>query len=67
MKNSKLRGRIIERYGTIGAFAEAFGETRQNVSLKLNGKGGWPQEKIDKAAALLGIPKREIGAYFFTR
>ena len=65
MKNSKLRGRIIERYGTIGAFAEALGLNVSNVSMKLNGHAAWTQKQIDKAAALLGILKREIGTYFF--
>ena len=31
MKRQKLKGRIVEKYGTITAFAEKFGTTPQTV------------------------------------
>ncbi len=34
----KLRGRIIEKYGTIGAFADEVGISRTQMSKKLQGK-----------------------------
>ena len=65
MKNTKLRGRIIERYGPIGAFAKALGLNKSNVSMKLNGHSAWTQKQIADAMRLLEIQKRDIGAYFF--
>ncbi len=37
MRN-KLKGRIIERYGHIGTFAERIGVTRQTVSNVISGR-----------------------------
>lgn len=37
MKRLKLRGRIIERYGTLSRFAEATGVTNQTITAVLNG------------------------------
>ena len=35
---SKLRGRIIEKYGSQSDFAKAFGCSDRTLSLKMNGK-----------------------------
>lgn len=63
---SKLRGRIVEVFGTVGAFAEAAGSSRVYVSMYLNHKTVLNQETIIKWANLLGIAEEEIPAYFFT-
>lgn len=65
MKNTKLRGRIIEIFGTIGAFAEAMELNFSTLSMKLTGKSTWTQDQIAKAVDLLKISKRDIGNYFF--
>lgn len=64
---SKLRGKVIELFGTQGKFAEALGVTDSYVSMLLNGKIQWTQELIDKACDLLDITVKEIGAYFFAK
>ena len=64
-KYSKLKGRIIERYGTQKAFAEAMGMNVATLNAKLNSKATWTLEEIEKACSLLGIPKNEINEYFF--
>ena len=38
MERLKLRGRIIEEYGTIGAFVDRYGTTYQTVANVLSGK-----------------------------
>lgn len=63
---SKLLGRITEKFGTQFRFSEAIGLSERSVSLKLNGHTGWKQSEIARACKLLGIPDREIAAYFFT-
>lgn len=63
---SKLRGRIVEKYGTLGNFAEAFGRSTVSVSEKMNNKCDWSQADIIKVREMLDIPKAEIAEYFFT-
>ncbi len=62
---SKLRGKIIEKYGTLGAFAKAMGWSERTNSLKINGKNEWKQSEILIASNLLGIHPYEIDTYFF--
>lgn len=66
MSYSKLRGKIIEVFGTQEAFAEAVGMGKSTLSLKLNDKYAWTQDEIVKACQLLGIPITEVYLYFFT-
>lgn len=51
----KLRGRIIEKYGTQGNFAKALGLSSNSVSKKLNCRTGFTQEEMNKWAELLDI------------
>lgn len=62
---SKLRGKIVERYRTQGAFAKALGVSERTLSLKLNGKIFFSQDEISKALNLLGINASSIKDYFF--
>ena len=62
---SKLKGRIIEKYGTQGRFAEALGVNQNAVSKKLNGKTSFDKKEILIWSALLDIRTDEIGVYFF--
>lgn len=65
-KYNKLRGRIIEIFGSQRSFAEAVGETEQNVTAKLAGRNSFTQESIIKWSRALYIDQTEIGSYFFT-
>lgn len=61
----KLRGRIVEKYGTQKAFAEALNVSENSLSLKMNCKTEFSQTDMDKFAKLLEIPLSEYSAYFF--
>lgn len=62
---SKLNGKIIEIYGTRGAFAEAMEVSDRTLSLKLNNLTSWKQPEITKACKLLNLEQSEIQDYFF--
>ena len=64
---SKLRGRIIEKFGSIKAFAEAYGLSKVTMSNKLNGKVSISLDDIVKMSApeLLDIQPCEYHTYFF--
>lgn len=61
----KLRGRIVEKYGTAIRFAEVVGSTNEFVSRYLNGKTTLTQTMMNKWIAALEIPDDEIADYFF--
>lgn len=63
---SKLRGRIIEKFGTYSAFAEAFCITPSLLSRKLGNEVGFSREEIKRCATLLDFGLDEYGEYFFT-
>lgn len=65
---SKLIGRIIERFGTRAAFAEAAGYSTTQLSARLNCVVFFPSDEIRKLCApeLLDISTDEIPVYFFT-
>ena len=62
---SRLRGRIVEKYGSNAAFAKAFPMSERTLSLKLTCKQGWSQAQIMQACDLLDIPYVDIPDYFF--
>lgn len=64
---SKLRGKIIEVYGTIEKFAIAMNLSKTSLSGKLNNRVGFTQAEISKACILLKIPLEFIPVYFFTK
>lgn len=61
----KLRELIKQKYGTLGAFADALGMNRTTLSLKLNGKLAWKSTEIEAVCNLLDIPMTLVGEYFF--
>lgn len=63
---SKLLGKIIEKYGTRGKFAEKMGFSERTLSQKLNASIDFKQSEMEKAAYLLGFELAEIPLYFFT-
>lgn len=62
----KLRGKIVEKYGSQSEFSLAMGISERTLSLKMNSKVPWKQKEICKAADLLDISDSDIGDYFFT-
>ena len=61
----KLRGRIIEKFGSQGEFAKKVGISPTSVSLKMTGKTGFSQAEMVWWGELLDIPVEEYGKYFF--
>lgn len=62
----KLRGKIVEVFGSQTKFAKALGVSDRTVSLKLNNERGWTQEEINKSMTLFDEPSGRIKDYFFT-
>lgn len=65
MQNSMLRGRIIQRYGSLKNFVEPMGLSYPTIIAKLSGSKGFTQAEIRKICELLDIKSKEIPAYFF--
>lgn len=63
----KLKGRIVEIFGSQKKFAEAMGLSERTVSLKLQGATPWTQPEMFRAVGLLKEPVRMIDEYFFTQ
>ena len=63
---SKLKGRIIEKYGTQLALAKKIGWSERTLSLKLNGKVPFSQKDIEQMLKALGLGRKDIQTYFFT-
>lgn len=65
---SKLRGRIVEKFGTCENFAAAVGSTKATVSAKLNNRVKITGQDIIKWSRpeILDIAADEYGLYFFT-
>ena len=62
---NKLRGKIVEIYGSQIEFAKAMKWSEKTLSLKLNGKVPWKQTDIMTAVQILGLSESDIQAYFF--
>ena len=65
MDYSKLIGRIIEKYGSRSAFADAIGLTQEALSRRLNNGTSFRTDEYIKACNLLDIPPKEMHLYFF--
>jgi hypothetical protein len=63
----KLRGRIVEIYGTQAEFAKAIGISNRTVSLKMNNKVRISQDEVVNWSKKLNIDSKEITDYFFTQ
>lgn len=62
---NKLKGRIVEKCGTQGAFAQRMGLSERTVSVKLSGRIPFKQPEILKALEVLDLTEEDIQAYFF--
>ena len=65
MAYNKLKGRIVEKYGSQSRFAEALGITENTVSRKMQGKVEFSKDDMINWAELLDIPQGDIPDYFF--
>ena len=63
---SKLRGRIVEKYGSQMSFAKAMDISERTLSLKMSGKRTLKQPEISLAIKLLWLSDDDIKDYFFT-
>lgn len=61
----KLRGRIIEYFGSAGGLAEELGISQAIVSMKLNGLTPFSKQDMIDWSKALDIPKEEYVDYFF--
>jgi len=62
---SKVRGRIVEKYKTIGKFAESSGIRAEQFTDAFNGRRSFTSMEIMRICELLEIPDEEIKIYFF--
>lgn len=62
----KLKGRIIELYGSQAAFAKDIGLSCNSISKKLNRKTEFSQSDVEKWAGILKISRQDYGEYFYT-
>ncbi len=62
---NKLRGRIIERYGSQQKFADILGISSTSMSKKMQCRTGFSQEDIEQWAKLLDIDRADFSEYFF--
>lgn len=63
--NNLLRVRILDKFGSMKAFAEALGITSIQLSKKMRGKAGISRKDIIKWCRLLDIDLMDVGKYFF--
>lgn len=61
----KLRGRIVEKYGSQGKFAEAIGLSENSLSKKMNCRVPITQDEIREWSKLLEIDPSEYAEFFF--
>ena len=64
-KTDKLEARIVEKFGTQKAFAQAIGASRSAVCRYIKEGRDWRGSTLIKAIRVLEIPEDEIEAYFF--
>lgn len=64
--HNKLRGRIIEKFGSLGAFAKRVEISATALSNKITGKTSFSDHDIYLWTSLLGIQDYEVSTYFFT-
>lgn len=62
---AKLKGRIVEKYGSQENFAKAAGISNVTVSLKLNGKKSFSQKDIINWSKLLDIDLHDVGDFYY--
>lgn len=61
----KLKGRMVEKFGSIKGFADASGIPANTINSKLTGRRKINQEDMRKWGEVLEIPVSEYYDYFF--
>lgn len=61
----KLRGKIIEKYGSQLEFSKALGLSQNALSKKMNNRTRFSSDDVMKIKELLDIPDNEVNSYFF--
>ena len=64
---SKLRGRIVEMYGSQREFSKAVNLSEQSITAKLNSRSDFSQDDIIQWSNVLQIGLVDIGPYFFNQ
>ena len=64
---SKLRGRIVEKYGSIEAFSKDLNISKVSISKKLNNKIGISRDEIIEWSTKLEISPDEYGVFYFAK
>ncbi len=62
---SRLKGRIVEKFGNQKNFAKAMNWSEKTLSKKINGDVFWRQTDICKALRLLDLTVNDVQEYFF--
>lgn len=65
-KYQKLRGRIIEKFGTLKAFSKVIGISYVSLSNKMRGKTEISTADIVEWSKYLDISIEEYGIFYFT-
>ena len=60
-----FRGKVIERFGSLSAFAAAMGFSPATLSWRMTGRAEWKRDEIARAINLLRINPADIALYFF--
>lgn len=63
---STLKGKIVEKFGTIKNFAENIGVDKGTISNKLNGRIDFTVSEIFIWSNALNIQSKDYQYYFFT-
>lgn len=66
-KYQKLKGKIVEKFGTQERFAEEISRTQQTVTNKLSGKTSFSLDDVVLWKDALEIADDEISEYFFAK
>ena len=64
---SKLRGRIVEKFGTMSAFADYIGISEVALSRKLNNKVAISRDDMISWSKALDVSVDEYGAFYFVQ
>ena len=64
MRN-RLRGKIIELYGSQQEFSSVIGRSQQTITAKLAGRSKFSQDDIVDWSNALHLTESQVGEYFF--
>ena len=63
--NSRLKGRIVEKFGSCREFSKHVSQDESKISRLITGKGFFSKDIILEWCAPLEIEEEKIGYYFF--